>query len=83
MVEVDLRVEPPNLAAQWVMGNLATLLADLGDKWPACSDELTDEMAIGLHLAEAHVQPPHRGGRRGAAGAGQRGDGRAPSSRST
>ncbi|MET0902809.1 MAG: amidase family protein [Acidimicrobiales bacterium] len=53
MVEVDLRVEPPNLAAQWAMGNLATLLADLGDKWPACSDDLTDEMAIGLHLAEA------------------------------
>jgi aspartyl-tRNA(Asn)/glutamyl-tRNA(Gln) amidotransferase subunit A len=53
MVEVDLRVEPPNLAAQWAMGNLATLLADLGDKWPACSDDLTDEVAVGLHLAEA------------------------------
>ena len=53
MVEVDLRVEPPNLAAQWAMGNLATLLADLGDRWPACSDDLTDEMAVGLHLAEA------------------------------
>ena len=83
MVEVDLRVEPPNLAAQWTMGNLATLLADLGDKWPACSDDLTDEMAVGLHLAEAHVQPPHRGGRRGAARPGQRGDGPRPSSRST
>ena len=53
MVEVDLRVAPPNLAAQWAMGNLATLLADLDDKWPACSDDLTDEMAVGLHLAEA------------------------------
>jgi aspartyl-tRNA(Asn)/glutamyl-tRNA(Gln) amidotransferase subunit A len=53
MVEVDLRVEPPNLAAQWMMGNLATLLADLGDRWPACSDELTSEVAVGLHLAEA------------------------------
>ncbi len=53
MVEVDVRVDPPNLAAQWMMGNLATLLADLGDAWPACSDELTDEVAVGLHLAEA------------------------------
>ena len=53
MVEVDLRVEPPNLAAQWMMGNLATLLADLGDAWPGCSDQLTDEVAVGLHLAEA------------------------------
>ncbi|MGH9084319.1 MAG: amidase family protein, partial [Acidimicrobiales bacterium] len=53
MVEVDVRVEPPNLAAQWMMGNLATLLADLGDAWPACSDQLTDEVAVGLHLAES------------------------------
>jgi aspartyl-tRNA(Asn)/glutamyl-tRNA(Gln) amidotransferase subunit A len=53
MVEVDVRVEPPNLAAQWMMGNLATLLADLGDAWPACSPELTDEVAVGLHLAQA------------------------------
>ena len=53
MVEVDVSVVPPNLAAQWMMGNLATLLADLGEKWPACSDELTDEVAVGLHLAQA------------------------------
>jgi Asp-tRNA(Asn)/Glu-tRNA(Gln) amidotransferase A subunit family amidase len=53
MVEVDIPVEPPNLAAQWMMGNLATLLADLGDAWPACSGDLTDEVAVGLHLAEA------------------------------
>ena len=53
MVEVDLRIEPPNLAAQWMMGNLATLLADLGPAWPGCSDDLTDEVAVGLHLAEA------------------------------
>ncbi len=53
MVEVDLRIDLPNLAAQWMMGNLATLLADLGDLWPACSDDLTDEIAVGLHLAEA------------------------------
>ena len=53
MVEVDLRVSPPNLAAQWAMGNLATLLADLGDRWPGCTDELTGEIAVGLHLAES------------------------------
>jgi aspartyl-tRNA(Asn)/glutamyl-tRNA(Gln) amidotransferase subunit A len=53
LVEVDVDVRPPNLAAQWMMGNLATLLADLGDRWPACSDDLTDEVAIGLHLAES------------------------------
>ncbi len=51
MVRVDLDVQPPNLAAQWMMGNLATLLADLGDRWPRCAPELTGEVAIGLRLA--------------------------------
>ena len=36
-----------------MMGNLATLLADLGDKWPGCADDLTDEVAIGLRLSES------------------------------
>ena len=53
MVEVDLRIDVPNLAAQWMMGNLATLLADLGDRWPACAPDLTDEIAIGLLLSQS------------------------------
>lgn len=51
LVEIDLR--PPNLAAQWMIGNLSTLLAELGDLWPGCADELTDEVAIGVRLAES------------------------------
>ncbi|HZN15905.1 MAG TPA: amidase [Acidimicrobiales bacterium] len=53
MVEVDLVVEPPNLAAQWMMGNLATLLADLGSNWPRCALQLTDEVALGLRLSQS------------------------------
>ena len=53
MTLVDLAVEPPNLAAQWMMGNLATLLADLGSRWPRCAPELTGEVAIGLRLAQS------------------------------
>jgi Asp-tRNA(Asn)/Glu-tRNA(Gln) amidotransferase A subunit family amidase len=53
MVEVDLRIEPPNLSAQWMMGNVATLLADLGDHWPRCAGELTDEVAMGLRLSQS------------------------------
>jgi aspartyl-tRNA(Asn)/glutamyl-tRNA(Gln) amidotransferase subunit A len=53
MVQVDLDVRPPNLAAQWMMGNLATLLADLGDKWPKCAGDLTDEVAAGLFLSQS------------------------------
>jgi aspartyl-tRNA(Asn)/glutamyl-tRNA(Gln) amidotransferase subunit A len=52
MVQVDVDVRPPNLAAQWAMGNLATLLADLEDKWPGCASDLTDEVAFGLFLAQ-------------------------------
>jgi aspartyl-tRNA(Asn)/glutamyl-tRNA(Gln) amidotransferase subunit A len=53
MVEVDLEVSPPNLAAQWMMGNLATLMGDLGDRWPRCASQLTGEVAIGVRLAES------------------------------
>jgi Asp-tRNA(Asn)/Glu-tRNA(Gln) amidotransferase A subunit family amidase len=51
MVEVDVPVRPPNLAAQWMMGNLSTLLADLGPNWPGCAPALTEEVVIGLRLA--------------------------------
>jgi Asp-tRNA(Asn)/Glu-tRNA(Gln) amidotransferase A subunit family amidase len=53
MVQVDIDVVPPNLSAQWMMGNLATLLADLGDLWPSCAPELTHEIAVGLRLAQS------------------------------
>ncbi len=53
MVLVDLVVDPPNQAAQWMMGNMATLLADLGRQWPNCAGDLTAEIAIGLRLARS------------------------------
>jgi len=52
MVQVDLRIDLPNLALQWMMGNLATLLAELGDRWPGCADELTTEVTFGLRLSQ-------------------------------
>jgi aspartyl-tRNA(Asn)/glutamyl-tRNA(Gln) amidotransferase subunit A len=53
LVEVDLELDLPNLSAQWMMGNLSTLVAELGDRWPACASELTTEVATGLYLAQA------------------------------
>jgi aspartyl-tRNA(Asn)/glutamyl-tRNA(Gln) amidotransferase subunit A len=53
MVQVDLDLRTPNLAAQWMMGNLATLLAELGDAWPHRAAELTDEIAVGLLLSQS------------------------------
>lgn len=51
MVLVDRAVAPPNLTAQWMLGNVATLLADLGDRWPKCAEDLTAEVATGLRMA--------------------------------
>jgi Asp-tRNA(Asn)/Glu-tRNA(Gln) amidotransferase A subunit family amidase len=53
MVQVDLGLELPNLAAQWMMGNTATLLADLGARWPGCAAELTPDVALGLYMAQS------------------------------
>ncbi|MGZ4690305.1 MAG: amidase [Acidimicrobiia bacterium] len=53
MVRVDVQIELPNLAAQWMMGNLATLLADLGDRWPSCAPEMTPEVAAGLYMSQS------------------------------
>jgi len=53
MVQVDLDIELPNLAVQWMVGNLSTLLAELDDRWPACAPDLTDEVAIGLYLSQS------------------------------
>ncbi len=53
MVVVDRTVAPPNLALQWMMGNLATLAADLGTHWPRCARDLTDEVEFGFRLSES------------------------------
>jgi aspartyl-tRNA(Asn)/glutamyl-tRNA(Gln) amidotransferase subunit A len=52
MVPVDLELPLPNLTAHWALGNLSTLLADLGGRWPGCAGELTDEIAAGLVIAQ-------------------------------
>jgi Asp-tRNA(Asn)/Glu-tRNA(Gln) amidotransferase A subunit family amidase len=53
MVEVDVWIEPPNVTAQWMMGNMATLLADLGDRWPSCASDMTPDVALGLYMAQS------------------------------
>ena len=41
------------MTLQWMMGNLATLLGELGSRWPRCAGELTDEVVFGLRLAQS------------------------------
>ncbi len=53
MQRVDLRVDVPNITAHWMMGNMATALADLGDRWPACAGDMTADVALGLYIAQS------------------------------
>ena len=53
MKRVEISLDLPNLAAQWMMGNLATLLPELNDRWPACASQMTDEIALGLFLSKS------------------------------
>jgi aspartyl-tRNA(Asn)/glutamyl-tRNA(Gln) amidotransferase subunit A len=48
---VDVPVQLPGLGTEWAVANLATLLADLGELWPGCKDDLTPEIAFGLEFA--------------------------------
>ncbi|HET8929825.1 MAG TPA: amidase [Acidimicrobiales bacterium] len=52
MKRVEVPLELPSLAAQWMMGNMATLLPDLAEHWPQCASLLTDEIALGLFLSK-------------------------------
>jgi aspartyl-tRNA(Asn)/glutamyl-tRNA(Gln) amidotransferase subunit A len=46
-----VEVAVPGLGFEWAMSGLASLLVDLGDRWPGCHDDLTAEMAFGMTLA--------------------------------
>jgi aspartyl-tRNA(Asn)/glutamyl-tRNA(Gln) amidotransferase subunit A len=48
---VEISIALPGLGLEWAVTNLATLLCDLGDRWPACKDDLTVEIAFGLEMA--------------------------------
>lgn len=50
---VDVKLDPPLLSAQWAMGNLVTLLEELGDKWPGCAKDMTHEISAGMFLSQA------------------------------
>ncbi len=53
MQRVDLHVPVPNITAHWMMGNMSTALADLGDRWPSCAPRMTADIALGLYMAQS------------------------------
>ncbi len=52
---VDEPVHFAEMGTEWAVGNLAPLREELGDAWPARSDELTKEMAFGLQFADDYL----------------------------
>jgi Asp-tRNA(Asn)/Glu-tRNA(Gln) amidotransferase A subunit family amidase len=49
-----VEVSIPGLGLEWAMANLAGLLAELGDLWPGCKDDLTNEISFGMQIATEH-----------------------------
>ncbi len=50
---IDAPITMPRLGAAWMMGNITTLLTDIGDLWPGCAEDLTDEVRVGLQLTDS------------------------------
>ena len=49
---VDVEVALPSMGTAWSLSGLISIRGQLGDRWPACEDELTPEIAFGLRWAE-------------------------------
>jgi aspartyl-tRNA(Asn)/glutamyl-tRNA(Gln) amidotransferase subunit A len=48
---VDLAVRLPEAGFEWAMGNLVTLIGDLGDRYPACEELFTPEIQFAVNVA--------------------------------
>jgi Asp-tRNA(Asn)/Glu-tRNA(Gln) amidotransferase A subunit family amidase len=51
LVRVDVVVSLPRGGLEWAMSNLVGLAGELGDRYPACNDDLTPEIQLGMNLA--------------------------------
>ena len=49
---VDVPVDLPPVGLAWALTNLVVLREELGDLWPACRDDLTPAIAMGMDIAE-------------------------------
>jgi aspartyl-tRNA(Asn)/glutamyl-tRNA(Gln) amidotransferase subunit A len=49
---VEIEVAIPGIAVEWAVSNLAQLERELGDLWPDCKEQMTDEIVFGMMLAE-------------------------------
>jgi aspartyl-tRNA(Asn)/glutamyl-tRNA(Gln) amidotransferase subunit A len=52
---VDVAIHMPNGGLEWSLSNLIGLAGALGDKYPACHDDLTPEIQIGMGMATSRL----------------------------
>ncbi len=52
---VDVAITLPPLDLAWALANMVGLRMELGDLWPECKEELTQEIAFGLEMADGTV----------------------------
>lgn len=52
LVRLDLPVEIPRMGGEWMMGNISSLYGEIDDLWPRCAADMTDEIRVGVQLAE-------------------------------
>lgn len=55
LVRVDVDIVAPEGSYEWAMAGMARIRDQLGDRWPACADDLTPPIRFGLELAEREV----------------------------
>jgi aspartyl-tRNA(Asn)/glutamyl-tRNA(Gln) amidotransferase subunit A len=54
LTRVDVAVSLPQGGLEWALANLVGLVAELGDRYPDCNDDLTPEIQIGMNMATHH-----------------------------
>ena len=50
----------PRMGAAWSISGMISIASELGDMWPACADDLTPEMRMGLQLTEGRYNATER-----------------------
>lgn len=48
----DVDTHVPRMGGAWSISGMLAIAADLGERWPACADELTPEIRFGLQATE-------------------------------
>jgi aspartyl-tRNA(Asn)/glutamyl-tRNA(Gln) amidotransferase subunit A len=55
-----VNTELPRMGAAWSISGMIEIASALGDMWPACADDLTPEMRMGLQLTEGRYNASER-----------------------